>query len=366
MKRGISPLLASVLLVFIVVTLAIIVMSFYQGFVQEKTKDVSGSSNLLDYCTYGINLEFELPCEYNNNASLKIKNSGEGPIAGFRFLVTHSNGNTYFTDSNISLPAFSSRRYSFEGGPVFSLINKIIITPKISNPSLVGECNPIELDIDNLPVCCLDLDGDMYDSCNPGDSPEDDGFPIDCNDSDILSWKLWKNVYMDQDLDGAYSKHTIQDYCGPPEIPINPGIGVPLFNLSPGTDCLDSFLDCNYFPHNQGSFYNSCLVYPYYSNIHGYSYAISPPIPYEKVAWPGNLNSCVDKVDNNCNGLIDWQETGGVCNIPCSDGMLQGQIPCICSGTLRFSDSGCRYCCSGSCMSMDCPEIENPGGGGGY
>ena len=351
MKRGISPLIGSVLLVMIVVIVSILLATFYQDLVGRQTSDISEASSLGDYCFQGVNLEIVEPCDYLNQLSLKIRNRAPGEVVGFLFNIQLSNGtNLNFTSSD-TLSGIDSARYNLDCGGDPSLVDKIFVIPLVDTGVYAGECPSKDIDLENLFVCCLDLDGDFHDSCDPGDSPEDDGHDADCNESNSSVWKMWHDVYFDWDNDGAYSAYTSDDYCGPDSAPSNPlylPLDIPIFSLTPGADCLDTVRDCDYAPHDSGAPNVACLNLASFGGVYRDSLVVWPNTPNEQ---------CFDDIDNNCNGQYDIGELGAVCYPNCPHGTTTGSTPCWCGSTVVLHSSSCRYCCGGTCLPMDCVNI---------
>lgn len=153
-KKGISPLIATVLLIGMVAVLSVLVINFYKDIVEEQTEDIGDDTSLSNYCLQGVDLTFEDLCANVSNSLLdmKIKNLGAGAIEGFVFHVTGTAGN-YVTQSNVSLGKFSSRRYSFDFSGVSADVDKVVVIPLILVDGLSGECPIKELEITSIIDC---------------------------------------------------------------------------------------------------------------------------------------------------------------------------------------------------------------------
>lgn len=344
-KRGISPLIATILLIFIVVFVAFLVMTFYKDLVKGETEKTSTESSISNYCLQGVDLEFVDLCEYGSDLSLKIKNRANGDILGFNILVVDDTG-THLTEINDGLGGLSSSRYALAYGGFPDQVDKVIVTPLVD----VGNCPKKDFLINSVNICCLDLDGDTYDSCDIGDSPEDDGKTIDCDDGDETVWEWFSNVYLDEDGDGAFSERSTSLFCAS-----GGSLGaVGGFSNSAGSDCVDVSSDCDFPPHASGESHTSCLA-----NL--------PRIYKNSLLYAGDpiedtVERCTDKVDNDCNGLIDGEDNPS-CYPICSHGdMHSATYPCRCDlggmDTLfEGHSSNCEYCCNGACMDVDCDTI---------
>ncbi len=141
-----------------------------------------------------------------------------------------------------------------------------------------------------IPVSCVDNDNDNYDNCNTGQTG-DDGKIADCNDNDNSKWRMLQG-YTDNDNDG-YGTGNLIDVCS--------GNSLPLGYSSVNGDCNDNDNNIN----------------------------------------PGEIEICKDSLDNNCNSLIDCQDSA------CPDGAF-----CDASNT--------KVCQSGNCIVVT-TCIDNDG-----
>ncbi len=82
-KRGVSPLIATVLIIAVTVSVAVFFMNFTTGFMRERTIDVEETTKQQLFCTSGINFDFECNCIDNNwdgyaeSCSYDISNNGD-------------------------------------------------------------------------------------------------------------------------------------------------------------------------------------------------------------------------------------------------------------------------------------------------
>jgi flagellin-like protein len=153
-KKGISPLIATVLLVAMVAVLSVLVITFYKELVGEQTDEIGDDVSLSNYCLQGVDLSFEDICANVSNSLLdmKIKNLGSGEVETFVFQVMESS-NSYVSQVNASLGEFSSKRYSFNFSGVSGDVDKISVIPLVVIDGLPGECPVKELEITSLSDC---------------------------------------------------------------------------------------------------------------------------------------------------------------------------------------------------------------------
>ena len=107
-KRAISPLIATVLLVGFVFVLALVLMTFYKETVQTNTVETDKKIDVVNLCLYGADFEFDTPCKYMDDLSVKIKNNKNGNISAFNFQVINNNGSSSSIRINKSMAGVSS------------------------------------------------------------------------------------------------------------------------------------------------------------------------------------------------------------------------------------------------------------------
>ena len=98
-KRGVSPLIATILLVGIAVTLAVVLSTFIQGLTKKQTEDAEDKLFLGQVCINDVNIDYRSFCFYGElednenlgfyNAKIKIeiRNNAEVPIEEFSFKI---------------------------------------------------------------------------------------------------------------------------------------------------------------------------------------------------------------------------------------------------------------------------------------
>lgn len=90
-KKGISPVVSTILLVMIVIVLALIILLWSRGFIKEAyTKTIAGEEKPVEYYCSQLNLQGFV----NNDDSFGFKNQGTVPIYSFDLRLSGNDGNT--------------------------------------------------------------------------------------------------------------------------------------------------------------------------------------------------------------------------------------------------------------------------------
>lgn len=87
-KRGLSPVVATVLLISIVIAIAVIVFLWFRGLTEEAVTKFEGE-NVETVCMNKV----EFDAEYQNGR-LSVSNTGNTPIFNFKLKVTGPGGHT--------------------------------------------------------------------------------------------------------------------------------------------------------------------------------------------------------------------------------------------------------------------------------
>jgi len=271
-KRGISPLIATVILIGFTIVLAALIMNWGGTLVENQT---SQTEERIQQVTTLASLDVKIktviadnPENGCENLKILIKNEESTSIERFIIRITTSLETILFnTDTGLS--PFTSLWFNIpvtcqgaiqkiEIFPVINVNNQLVTSDEPSDiySSGIGEnpSGPIE------PPDCLDIDGDGYGLCpncgiNNGCTNNGD----DCDDSNPNIWQYLIG-YRDRDGDAYYSS-TSEQVCSGLSLPSS-------YIASQGTDCNDS----------------------------------NPNI------FPGATEICNDNIDNNCNDLTDCSD----------------------------------------------------------
>ncbi len=136
-KRGLSPIIATVLLIAMILVIAIIIFLWLKGFTREAiTKDLGfGEKNIELVCE-----DVAFKAEYFSN-TLQISNEGSAPIQNFMIKQIDSNGEYNTIDLSNEVTSLTlvkqGRTKSFDinlGG-----YDKVILIPVLRGTSESGE-----------------------------------------------------------------------------------------------------------------------------------------------------------------------------------------------------------------------------------
>ena len=87
LKKGISPLIATVLLIGFTIALVALIMIWGRNFIQERAEKEGLLSEKKLSCTNNVDFTVDKACESGSGISLRIKNLKETPLDNFIFRV---------------------------------------------------------------------------------------------------------------------------------------------------------------------------------------------------------------------------------------------------------------------------------------
>lgn len=126
-KRGISPLIATVLLIGFVVALLIIVMLWGRGYIEEvKQKEGTTALQKLS-CSTDIGIDVTNINIAGNNLDITIENRKE-KIDAFTFRCTEQSGNVKLVNLDNGLDAYSSGSFTIA---CLSTTKQVDVIPKL-------------------------------------------------------------------------------------------------------------------------------------------------------------------------------------------------------------------------------------------
>ena len=168
-KRGVSPLIATVLLVMIVVSIGAAVMVVIQGLSEEQLQNIETQQDLLrcgtdvDVSLVKIGSDYRICRNVTDavgNITLFMENTGQKDITGFKVIVYGTNGFSSQTYTSQSLNKGETKllMFNFSGvGNTNTDLDKIEINPQISGRETVTCKLPVlEFDeefLDSLDAC---------------------------------------------------------------------------------------------------------------------------------------------------------------------------------------------------------------------
>ena len=165
-KKGVSPLIATVLLVMIVVSIGAAVMVVIQGLSDEQIKSIETQADLLE-C--GVDVEATVMVVNNKyrictnitttavgNFSIVLENTGQKDLSGFKIIVYGDDGVNSTTYGSEALSKGDTKTYSFTFtgvGDNSGELGKIIVSPQIVLAETITCKEPnLEFDMDLLDI----------------------------------------------------------------------------------------------------------------------------------------------------------------------------------------------------------------------
>ncbi len=133
-KKGISPLIATVLLIGFTIVLAALVITWGGELFRKTTKNTGETYDFSLLCTTKYNLEYSAKRLQNNQIEVTAKNNNEYNIYGFLFIVRSADGKaeTFTTDENV---VKGTRTSPYEGSAVLLNFQTLTFTLTPPNPA---------------------------------------------------------------------------------------------------------------------------------------------------------------------------------------------------------------------------------------
>jgi len=167
-KKGIEPLVATVLIIGFTIVLAALVMKWTGTFFTTTTTRTSEASDVAITCTSDIQFSVEDACIEGNTIKLLLQNKGTQPIESFVFQVTGKEAQTTNSLTGLSIYASNFFLANYTSIPYASLpneIQRVKIYPKILVQGNEEVCTEISYVPANLKTC-VDEDTIAYYSFN--------------------------------------------------------------------------------------------------------------------------------------------------------------------------------------------------------
>jgi len=172
-KKAVSPLIATVLLVMIVVSIGAAVMVVIQGLTEEQLQNVETQSDLIA-CGSEVSVGLvEIDNEYricknitdwtDGRITLLMENTGLKQITGFKFIVYGYDGfnSTTYTGENLDKGELQGFRFNFGGvGANNTRFSRVEINPQITGKETVT-CKEPNLQFDEEFIDALSDCGDV-------------------------------------------------------------------------------------------------------------------------------------------------------------------------------------------------------------
>jgi hypothetical protein len=167
-KEGVSPLIATIILVALSVMLGAMVINFAQTSAIDLTKNTNQVIDSGLKCTLDVPIKLleanrqELIC-FNRSGSYNLEfvleNQGSVDSSGVRVIILDFNDNIKTTDILSELRSHASMKYNLsvatadDGSPVVYPLIKVLITPLLSTENGYAICSESRIDLENIEAC---------------------------------------------------------------------------------------------------------------------------------------------------------------------------------------------------------------------
>lgn len=138
-KKGISPLIATVLLIGFTIVLAAVVIRWGGDFINETTETTTCESDLATICATQLNVEI---IEASVARGIKVRNNADYDIDYFTVVINDASGSTIDTEelTTIPAPAFEQVLLDTTEPLVVGYTVDVIPTVTTSDASCSGAC----------------------------------------------------------------------------------------------------------------------------------------------------------------------------------------------------------------------------------
>lgn len=145
-KKGISPLIATVLIIGFTVALAAMVMTWGSGFIRKTTEETEASASIALKCASQLRFEISgVTCDGLNIGEVQIENRGQLEITSLKFRIVSDEG-TQVYDKSGPISAFGAKRFSNFNTP-----------PQYPNPTAVEAIASVPGDAGKEDIICGDV-----------------------------------------------------------------------------------------------------------------------------------------------------------------------------------------------------------------
>jgi hypothetical protein len=128
-KRGISPIISTVLIICMVALLAVIILAWSGTFTRGLLKHADETSEKLTACESQTNLDIRSACTRDDTITVMVESLGSKKVTGLIIRVLGSSGG-YQKDVETELNIADLKRFDIEKQDVGE-ISKIEILPKV-------------------------------------------------------------------------------------------------------------------------------------------------------------------------------------------------------------------------------------------
>jgi len=152
-KKGISPLIATILLIGMTIGVSLMVFTFIRSVAEDTMADTDLQTNLLLACSQNLRLEYDdpMPCGFGTTFKVSIWNRSPLDISSIKLQVIGENTFLFEDDSGIN--SYHEGNYEFDIGFSVDTIKKFNIIPIISIEETDQACSAITVEINELDSC---------------------------------------------------------------------------------------------------------------------------------------------------------------------------------------------------------------------
>lgn len=139
-KKGISPLIATVLLIGFSIAIAILIWMWYGNIVNERTAKISAQGNGEIICSSQISYSIKSVCTSDETIIIKIENKG-ADIDNFKITLTGSTSKTDTVTVGTPIAKTQTKEISsYMNVSKIGTIKKVSIVPVVSVQGLESVC----------------------------------------------------------------------------------------------------------------------------------------------------------------------------------------------------------------------------------
>lgn len=146
MWKGISPLIAEVLLIGFTVAVASIIIVWVTSFTKTSTREIGSQAETQMSCTYG-GIEFYDTVTYNSSSSILsgyLRNTGNIPLGNISFQILYANGTIQNFNNQIA-EILPNNLASFSLSGVSPDFNMIYVSTNCTNPPVSAKISSSEV-----------------------------------------------------------------------------------------------------------------------------------------------------------------------------------------------------------------------------
>ncbi len=152
-KKGISPLIATVLLIGFAIAIAILIWMWYGNIVNERTAKISAQGNGEIICSSQINYNIKSVCISDDNIIVKIENKG-ADINNFKITLTGDSSKIDTINVGTSIAKTQTKEISAYMNTIkIGAVKKVSIIPVVNIQGLDSACLQKKQESTNIKPC---------------------------------------------------------------------------------------------------------------------------------------------------------------------------------------------------------------------